>query len=613
MISGLPTLLREGDHLSATLTLRNASNRAITAAVGGSLDAGLGKAAPLSAQLITLAAGSAQELAWPVDVALGTQTLKWNFDAQEQHGSAADHLQLTTPVTPAVPIRTYQATLQQVDGSLQLPLERPSDALTGRGGIRVDLRAHLADTLDGVIEFMRAYPYSCFEQRASTAVALQDRARWSKLMDQLPGYLDRDGLVRYFPFDEDDGSETLTAYLLAIAQEAGWNIPDDSLARMQAGLSGFIAGRVRRYSVLETADFNLRKLAAIAALSRYGSATPAMLSSISIDPNLWPTSALLDWIDILDHVNALPERAARRSEALQILRARLNFQGSTMGFSTERDDALWWLMIDGDVNAVRALLLVLNEPDWRDDVPRMARGALGRQQHAHWRTTVANAWGVLALEKFGAAFERATVGGTTHLTLAGAQQDLDWRQPPQPLELPWPTQAATLEVQQHGTGKPWALIESRAAIPLRAPLTSGYNIRRTVSPIEQKVAGRWTRGDVARVSLEIEAQSDMSWVVVDDPVPAGASVQGSGLGGSSTLLRESERQQGMAWLAFTEARADAYRAYYRFVPKGKWTLEYTLRFNSSGRFELPTTRVEAMYAPEMFGELPNAALQIDSP
>ena len=78
-------------------------------------------------------------------------------------------------------------------------------------------------------------------------------------------------------------------------------------------------------------------------------------------------------------------------------------------------------------------------------------------------------------------------------------------------------------------------------------------------------------------------------------------------------MREGERQQGVAWLAFTEARADAYRAYYRFVPKGKWTLEYTLRFNSSGRFELPTTRVEAMYAPEMFGELPNAALQIDSP
>jgi len=42
-------------------------------------------------------------------------------------------------------------------------------------------------------------------------------------------------------------------------------------------------------------------------------------------------------------------------------------------------------------------------------------------------------------------------------------------------------------------------------------------------------------------------------------------------------------------------------------------VEYTVRFNASGRFELPATRVEAMYAPEMFGELPNAPLEIQAP
>jgi alpha-2-macroglobulin len=38
-----------------------------------------------------------------------------------------------------------------------------------------------------------------------------------------------------------------------------------------------------------------------------------------------------------------------------------------------------------------------------------------------------------------------------------------------------------------------------------------------------------------------------------------------------------------------------------------------VRFNATGQFELPATRVEAMYAPEMFGELPNARLQILPP
>jgi uncharacterized protein YfaS (alpha-2-macroglobulin family) len=55
---------------------------------------------------------------------------------------------------------------------------------------------------------------------------------------------------------------------------------------------------------------------------------------------------------------------------------------------------------------------------------------------------------------------------------------------------------------------------------------------------------------------------------------------------------------------------EAYRAYYQFVPKGKWTVEYTVRLNESGTMQLPTTRIEAMYAPEMFGENPNPAMTI---
>ena len=36
-------------------------------------------------------------------------------------------------------------------------------------------------------------------------------------------------------------------------------------------------------------------------------------------------------------------------------------------------------------------------------------------------------------------------------------------------------------------------------------------------------------------------------------------------------------------------------------PKGKFKLEYTVRLNNPGRFDLPSTRVEEMYTPETFG------------
>jgi len=120
----------------------------------------------------------------------------------------------------------------------------------------------------------------------------------------------------------------------------------------------------------------------------------------------------------------------------------------------------------------------------------------------------------------------------------------------------------------------------------------------------------WSRGDVVRIHLEMESQSDMTWVVVSDPIPAGAAIFGTGLGRDSRLLRRGEDRKGWAWPAFEERSFEAYRAYYEFLPKGNWTVEYTVRLNAEGTFELPPTRVEAMYAPEMFGEIPNGTFKV---
>jgi uncharacterized protein YfaS (alpha-2-macroglobulin family) len=310
-------------------------------------------------------------------------------------------------------------------------------------------------------------------------------------------------------------------------------------------------------------------------------------------------------------MSGVPHGAARIDEARQILRSRLNFQGTHMGFSTERNDALWWLMVSSDVNAARAVLLLLDTPAWREDLPRMMRGLLGRQQRGHWDTTTANAWGTLATEKFAAAFEKSPVSGRTHAVLGQATREVGWpADDGAVVEFDWPVASATLRLSHEGGGRPWAFVESRAALPLTSPLFTGYAIRRALMPIEQAAKGVWSRGDVVRVRLEVDARSDMGWVVVDDPVPAGASILGSGLGGDSPLLTGGERREGWVDPAYEERRFDRFRAYYSRVPKGPLVVEYTLRLNNVGSFVLPPTRVEAMYAPEMFGELPNATLSV---
>ena len=102
----------------------------------------------------------------------------------------------------------------------------------------------------------------------------------------------------------------------------------------------------------------------------------------------------------------------------------------------------------------------------------------------------------------------------------------------------------------------------------------------------------------------------MTWVVVSDPIPAGAAVLGTGLGRDSSLATKGEDQKGWVWPAFEERSLEAFRAYYEYVPKGEWTVEYTMRLNNQGVFNLPPTRVEAMYSPEMLGEIPNESVKV---
>ena len=95
-----------------------------------------------------------------------------------------------------------------------------------------------------------------------------------------------------------------------------------------------------------------------------------------------------------------------------------------------------------------------------------------------------------------------------------------------------------------------------------------------------------------------------------DPIPAGATILGSGLGRDSIIATQGEKREGQGWPAFEERSFEAFRSYYDYLPKGTIKVEYTLRLNNAGHFQLPPSRVEALYAPEMFGEVPNAAVDV---
>ena len=660
IISGLPPLVREGDNFRAQITLRNTTKAAMKVEV-----APRATLLELKPQQVDIPAGEAREVAWDVTAPAQlaqtrAEAILWEIQARDTASGATDALKARQRIVPAVPLTVQQATLVQVDGKFAIDAAPPADAIPGRGGLKMSLQPKLGGSgdggLPGVRDWWAAYPFSCLEQQTSKAVGLRDGKLWQTVVANLPTYLDSDGLASYFPprsGDANTGSDTLTAYLLAATHEAAainpaFALPDEARAPMERALIAFVEGRIQRNHWSPRKDLDMRKLAAIEALSRYGKAQGRMVSSITIAPNQWPTHSVIDWVNVLKRVADVPERDKRLAEAMQILRARLSFQGTKLIFSTEQDDYWWWLMQNGDVNTARLMLAVMDDPTWKDDMGRLANGFISRQQAGAWHTTTANLWGGLALEKFSAKFEATPVAGATKAAMGGNNASVDWSKvervkttdasgaahqttwfgaPAAPgnlknntMFLPWGKAGSSigskeaLEVTHQGTGKPWLTLQSVAAVELKAPFAAGYSIKKTVTPVEQAnkslPAGQYTRGDVLRVKLEVNASADMTWVAITDPIPGGATILGSGLGRDSEIATQGEKQSGSGWAAFEERSFESFRSYYQYLPKGTVTMEYTVRLNNVGDFALPPSRVEALYAPEMFAESPNARVRV---
>lgn len=186
ILSGIAPLVREGDQIWSEFTLRNTTDRSMDITVTARVE---GLATPLVPQTVRLASGEAKAVGWDVVVPPGVPHLRYEVEATER-GRAVDRLRVPQQVVPAVPVRTFQATLSQWQQGMAQAVARPADALPGQDGVAVLIRSSIADGLDSMRQWMGRYPYTCLEQQVSRAVALRDEDLWRDLVGALPAHLD---------------------------------------------------------------------------------------------------------------------------------------------------------------------------------------------------------------------------------------------------------------------------------------------------------------------------------------------------------------------------------------------------------------------------------------
>jgi hypothetical protein len=344
---------------------------------------------------------------------------------------------------------------------------------------------------------------------------------------------------------------------LCAVGDAGSRLPDPGRAEASAWKPACwpsSKGGSCGYSpMLATAELAVRKLAALEALSR-STRWPAMLESFTVEPNLWPTSAVIDWYLILQRSPKLPQRDAALAQAGQILRARLNLQGTTMGFSTERSDDWWWLMASPTPTPTACCWRWLDNPAWQADMGRLARGALGRQQQGALEHDHRQRLGRAGAGQILAQVRGEPVTGNAAAVLAGQEHRLDRRPVPprccRPGRRRGELNAAPRRQRQavgHGA-EPGRRAAQGAAVE-RLPH------RRTITPVEQKTKG----AVVARRRLPRA------------PRPRSAGRHDLGRGGRSDS-GQRQRSSAPAWARFADRhggeRAAGYGPPSRSAPSG---------------------------------------------
>jgi uncharacterized protein YfaS (alpha-2-macroglobulin family) len=116
-------------------------------------------------------------------------------------------------------------------------------------------------------------------------------------------------------------------------------------------------------------------------------------------------------------------------------------------------------------------------------------------------------------------------------------------------------------------------------------------------------------GTVAKVSLTVVASQARNFVVVDDPLPAGFEPVNSSF--ATTALTGQPEQTESSWVfTHAEKRDDRVVVFSDYMPTGVHTFVYLARITRSGRYQMPSTRVEGMYEPEVFGQTASTTVEI---
>ncbi|RLC85601.1 MAG: hypothetical protein DRJ03_11210 [Chloroflexi bacterium] len=514
-----------------------------------------------------------------------------------------------------------------------------------QGALSIRLDPSLAAGMVDGLDYLEHFPYECTEQIVSrflpnvlTYRALRELGiRDAELENRLPGLVE-EGLDKLYRRQNGDGgwgwwyegesNSYLTAYVvfaMVKAQEIGFKVRDVVIASGVSYLeSALVSGReIQSYREANRQAFALYVMAEAGEarraseyvndlyrrrdkLSHYGRAYLAL------------TLSLIDEGD---------DRIATLLSDLQNAAIL-----SATGAHWEEAEYDYWAM-NTDTRSTAIILDALARLDPENAlIPNVARWLMVARQDGIWETTQETAWALIALTDW------MVVTGE----LAGEYDYGAWLND-EPLAEGTVTPDTVRESVQLQIDVADLLVDAGNRLTIgRGPgegrlyYTAHLKVYLPVEEIEALdrgviVSRRYTDpdcaegiqcpevnevevGDVVQVKLTIIAPHDLYYVIVEDPLPAGAEAIDTGLATASELAQEPglyRDAEGEGWYDFyywwwqwysrSEMRDDKVVLFADYLPAGTYEYAYTFRATLPGEYQVIPTTANEFYFPEVFG------------
>lgn len=148
-------------------------------------------------------------------------------------------------------------------------------------------------------------------------------------------------------------------------------------------------------------------------------------------------------------------------------------------------------------------------------------------------------------------------------------------------------------------------------VPTITPVSRGIIVNRQYVSAEGTPITSGRVGDEITVTLTIIAPNDLNFVVVEDPIPAGAEAVDPRLA-TTSLAAEGpsieragntpfENYWGIWYFSRIEFRDEKVMLYTSFLPRGTYTFTYTLRLGLAGSYNVIPPTAREFYFPEVYG------------